>query len=43
MNEKDRYRTKGTLILACIVGAAWVAAAGHDGWGWFLFVAVLLA
>lgn len=25
----------------CVVGAAFVAVSGHDGWGWLLFVAVL--
>lgn len=29
-------------VLICIVCAAWVGASGHDGWGWFLFVALLL-
>jgi hypothetical protein len=30
-------------VLLCIIGAAWVGASGHDGWGWFLFIAVILA
>lgn len=30
----------GTIV--SILGAAVVAATGNDGWGWFLFVAVLL-
>jgi len=27
----------------CIIGAIIVAASGNDGWGWLLFVAVLLS
>lgn len=30
-------------VLLCIGGAAWVGASGHDGWGWFLFIALMLA
>jgi hypothetical protein len=30
-------------LLMCIAVAALLALAGSDGWGWFLFVAVLLA
>ena len=30
------------LSFACIIAAAIVAATGNDGWGWFLFVAMLL-
>lgn len=26
----------------CIIGAIIVAASGHDGWGWLLFMAFLL-
>jgi hypothetical protein len=33
---------KNTLAALALAGAAIVAALGHDGWGWFLFVAVLL-
>jgi hypothetical protein len=32
-----------TPILGCIVAAGMLAVKGLDGWGWFLFVAVLLA
>ena len=28
--------------VACVVGAAWVAGQGKDGWGWMLFAAVAL-
>ena len=31
------------LSFACIIAAPVVAATGNDGWGWFLFVAMLLA
>lgn len=31
------------LSFACIIAAAVVAATGNDGWGWFLFVALLIA
>ena len=27
----------------CALGAVIVAATGHDGWGWFLIVALLLS
>ncbi len=27
----------------CVIGAIIVAASGHDGWGWLLFIAVLLS
>ncbi|CAN5356200.1 hypothetical protein BH09VER1_BH09VER1_28780 [soil metagenome] len=29
------------LFLSCILAAAAVAISGTEGWGWFLFVAVL--
>lgn len=28
--------------LACVASAAWLASNNKDGWGWFLFVAVLV-
>ena len=31
------------LSFVCILAAAIVAATDNDGWGWFLFVALLLA
>lgn len=31
------------VVIACIVAAAVCAIFGASGWGWFLFVAVLLA
>lgn len=33
---------KNHLIALCIVGAAVVAATGHDGWGWLIFLAVFM-
>lgn len=27
--------------MICFVGASFVAAAGHDGWGWLIFVGLL--
>ena len=29
------------VSILCVVGAILVAATGHDGWGWFLLVALL--
>jgi len=26
----------------CLTAAAWLAISGRDGWGWFLFVGLLL-
>lgn len=28
-----------SISALCIVGAVVVAASGHDGWGWLLFLA----
>ncbi|WP_127837859.1 hypothetical protein [Paraburkholderia fungorum] len=30
-------------VLACIAGAVYLAGGNHEGWGWPLFVAVLIA
>lgn len=30
------------VLCVLLVGAAVIAASGHDGWGWFIFLAVLL-
>lgn len=35
--------TKTDLAGICVIGAIIVAATGNDGWGWLLFVAVLLS
>lgn len=34
--------TRNHLIASCIIGAAAVAYSGHDGWGWLIFLAVVL-
>jgi hypothetical protein len=39
----DASILRWVLCLASILGAAWVGASGHDGWGWFLFFAFLVA
>lgn len=31
------------IAALCVIGAIAVAATGHDGWGWFLFAAVITA
>lgn len=37
------YDTKKMILAGfALVGAAIVALAGAEGWGWFIFVAVLL-
>jgi hypothetical protein len=34
----------GVLVpVLCIIGAIIVAASGHDGWGWLLFLAWIFA
>lgn len=32
-----------TVSVVCVIGAILLASTGHDGWGWFLLVAVLTA
>lgn len=34
--------TKVHCAAICFVGAIVVAASGHDGWGWLLFVGAIL-
>jgi hypothetical protein len=34
--------TRNHLIALCVIGAAAVASSGNDGWGWLIFLAVLL-
>jgi hypothetical protein len=29
-------------LVACVAGATIIAASGHDGWGWLVFIAILL-
>lgn len=31
------------VAFLCVIGAIVVASTGHDGWGWFLFAAVMLS
>lgn len=31
------------IALLCVIGAIALGANGQEGWGWFLFAAVLLA
>ena len=33
---------KEMAVMLCIVGAIILMALGKDGWGWLLFVAILL-
>lgn len=30
------------MVAVCVICAAVIAASGHDGWGWFLLLAVIL-
>jgi len=43
MHPLDAAVVRRILPLACIVGATITAVSGQDGWGWMLFVAVLLS
>ncbi len=36
-----RYLFANLFSLLCVIAAACLAAAGADGWGWFLFVGVI--
>ena len=33
---------RSLVSLSCVIGAAIVAAKGKEGWGWFLFAAIML-
>jgi hypothetical protein len=33
--------TNNHLVGLSLIGAIVVAASGHDGWGWLLFIAVI--
>lgn len=37
-----RPSDKSTIGGLCIIGAVIVAASGHDGWGWLIFLAFLV-
>lgn len=34
---------KNMASLACVICSAWLLMNGHDGWGWFLFAAIMLS
>jgi hypothetical protein len=38
----DQLTIKHMGIIMCLVLAGIIAATGHDGWGWFLFCALML-
>lgn len=33
---------KGACIVACIAGVVYLASEGKDGWGWLIFLAIVL-
>lgn len=33
----------GIAVTACVLGAVYCIARGLDGWGWLLFVALLIS
>lgn len=43
MNHPFLLFAANLTSVACVVGAAYLANKGTEGWGWFLFVAVLCA
>jgi hypothetical protein len=42
-NIEIKWLLQWISVIVALLCAAWVAATGHDGWGWFLFLAFLLA
>lgn len=38
----EKMQANHVLAALCIIGAIVVAATGNEGWGWLLFVAVLV-
>ena len=34
---------KGIAIAACVGGIVYLSANGHDGWGWLIFLAIIIA
>lgn len=30
-----------SLSIVCVICAGYILVTGHDGWGWFLFIALL--
>jgi hypothetical protein len=43
MKEMARYFVRQLPTCIAVGGAIYLAAQGKDGWGWLLFVAVLLS
>jgi hypothetical protein len=41
-NAWNRYGRVAALI-ACIAGAVYLALGDHEGWGWLIFLALVLA
>ena len=39
--KMEKLQSVHVVSLVCVVGAVVVAATGHDGWGWLLFVAFM--
>lgn len=37
------FMARCLVAISAISAAAYVSAGGHDGWGWFLLVAVLVS
>jgi hypothetical protein len=35
-------KIRDALALLCVIGAVTLGANGQDGWGWFLFAALVL-
>lgn len=38
----DGLKTKHIVIAVCLVASAVIALMGKEGWGWFLFAALML-
>jgi hypothetical protein len=43
MNYPFLLLVSNLTSVACVVGATYLASKNNEGWGWFLFVAVLCA
>ena len=43
MNYPFLLLVSNLTSVACVVSAGYLASKGTEGWGWFLFVAVLCA
>lgn len=42
MNKLDINTIKGVIGIVCAILSAILALKGVDGWGWFLFVSILI-